>query len=125
MTKKPKRGTLGTRSKSDKIAKPQKENNVISKMKQLLGTRKIRISSHANQRMSQRKVLYFEVLQALSSGRHDPKRDRFNMEFNSWDYSIEGKTIDSRELRIGIAFELDSNTGERLLVLTVIDPKQK
>jgi hypothetical protein len=69
MTKKPKRGTLSTRGNSDKVTKPPKEKNVIIKMKQLLGARKIRMSSHANQRMSERNVLYFEVLQALSSGK--------------------------------------------------------
>jgi hypothetical protein len=125
MTKKHKHGTLSTVGFFAKETKHLKENNVIGKMKQLLGARKIRMSSHANQRMGERNILYFEVLQSLSSGKHDPKRDRFNREFNSWDYSIEGKTVDNRELRIGICFEVDEKTGERLLILTVIDPKQK
>lgn len=91
-------------------------------MKSLLGLNKVRFSGHANDRMGQRNVIDYEVRQALSSGKHDPSRDRFSAEFESWEYSIDGKTQDDRLLRIGISFETDRNSGERLLVVTVIEP---
>lgn len=122
MTKKPRSGTLSTRGSSDKKIKPSKETNVIRKMKSLLGLNKVRFSGHANERMGQRNVIDYEIRQALSNGRHDASRDRFSSQFKSWEYSIDGKTQDDRLLRIGISFETDQNNGERLLVVTVIEP---
>jgi len=82
---------------------------------------KIRIHPHANQRMNERSIIYFEVLQALAKAKHRPSKDRFSDEHQSWEYSLEGKTIDYKVLRIGIAYEKDEKTNERLLVITVID----
>lgn len=122
MTKKPTDGTLSTKASSDRKMKPSKEIDLIIKMKSLLGMNKVRFSSHANERMGQRNVIDYEVRQALSNGRHDASRDRFNVYFESWEYSIDGKTQDERLLRIGISFETDPSSGERLLVVTVIEP---
>lgn len=120
MTKKPRGGTLGTRGRSDKRCRPQKEANVVVKMKSLLMLNKVRFSGHARQRMVERNVIYFEIIQALNKGKHEPKRDRFNDELASWEYSIEGATVDRRLLRIGLSFEVGEN-GERIVVITVID----
>lgn len=126
MTKKPKGGTLSTRASSDKRTdsngRKAKEVNVLGKMKELLGVNKVRFHSHANKRMGERNVLDYEVRQALSNGRHDPARDRYSLEHESWEYSIEGKTLDKRQLRIGISFEIVQGSSERLLVITVIEP---
>lgn len=125
MTKKPKYGTLSTIGPADKQGKASKEADVLGKMKFLLGLNKIRISVHANARMGERGIIYFEVLQALSSGRHNPKRDRFSYEFQSWEYSFEGMTRDDRKLRIGISFEKVEKRNEILVVITVIDLKEE
>ena len=125
MTKKIGRGTLSTRRTVDNRSKGTvplpKEVNVLKKMLHLHGLGKVRIHPHANQRMGERNVIYFEVLQALSKARHQASKDRFNYDYQSWEYSLEGKTLDSRSLRIGVAFEKDPNSNERLLVITVID----
>lgn len=123
MAKKFKRGTLSTRASADKKTKPAKESNVVGKIKILLGSRKLRISGHANERMGERGVIYFEILQALSSGKHDPGRDRYSSTYKSWEYSIEGKTNDQRVLRIGISFEVVKPSDELIVVVTVVDPK--
>ena len=90
-------------------------------MKGLLGKNKVRYHSHANQRMSERSILVYEVLQALNAGKHVPSKDRYSYEHGTWEYCFEGKTIDKRLLRIGVSFEVVEKTGERLLVITVID----
>ena len=123
MTKKHKYGTISTIADADKMRYLKKEKDLIRKMKTLLGVNKLRISPHCSKRMNERNILYYEILQALSNGRHDPKRDRFNSAFKSWDYSIKGQTIDGRDLRIGITFEYVSYDSEVILVLTVIDPE--
>lgn len=123
MTKKPKSGTLGTRGAADKKgSKSAKDTDVVARMIGLLGLNRVRIHPHANQRMSARNVIYYEVLQALSVGKHVPSKDRFSVDHNSWEYCIEGKTLDKRLLRLGISFEMDNKTQDRLLVITVIDP---
>lgn len=120
MTKKSQNGTLSTSSYSDRKKSPSKEENVLKKMKELLGLNKIRFSPHANSRMGERNIIDYEIRQALSAGKHDVRRDRYSIKWQSWEYSIEGKTIDERHLRVGISFEI-SNTGERILIITVID----
>ena len=120
MTKKPKSGTLSTIGSSDK--RVPKEDNVLSKMKELLGKNRIRFLFHANKRMAERNVIDYEVRQALNNGHLNQARDRYSKENESWNYSVEGKTIDGRLLRIGVGFETIEKTGERLLIVTVIDP---
>lgn len=123
MTNKIRHGTLSTKGSSDKknVSQASKDANVTAKMKELLGRNLVRIHPHANDRMGTRGVIYFEVLQALSNARHEPRRDRFSETHSSWEYSFNGSTIDDRELRIGVAFEVDQKSKERLLVVTVID----
>lgn len=122
MTKNRNSGTLSTRKSSDKkvSVKPPKEKQVISKAKALLG--KVRYHPHANERMGQPNIVIYEVLQALWAGIHVPEQDRYSVEHESWQYSIEGITKDKRLLRIGVSFEVDPSTKERLLVITVIEP---
>ena len=107
MTKKTNSGTLSTIKSADKkkATTAPKEANVAKKMKELLGINKIRFSGHANKRVGERNVIDYEVRQALNSGKHDPSKDRYSANWNNWEYSIEGKTLDERHLRIGISFE--------------------
>lgn len=127
MTKKSISGTLSTKAHTDKknIAKPSKEAAVLKKAMSLHGAGKLRIHPHANERMGQRNIIEYELLQALSSARHIPAKDRFSSEHGSWEYCLQGKTLDGRPLRMGVTFEKDSKTNEYLLVITVIDITRK
>lgn len=121
MTKKPRSGTLSTRTNADKKAE-DKNPDVLGEVSRLVGANKVRILGHANERMAERNVIYFELLQALMAAKRDTARDRYSTEHESWQYSLEGKTKDDRLLRIGVSFETVKGTNERLLVVTVIDP---
>lgn len=112
MTKKSPHGTISTKAKVD---------NIIYKVQTLLKAGKLRLSSHANQRMYERNVIYYELLQALTKCKHEAGKDRFSIEHDDWQYSLVGRTLDDRQLRIGVSFETDENTGETLLIVTVID----
>lgn len=125
MAKKLKSGTLSTKRSAVKSLRQNKDQTVSTKMKQLLGLHKLRFHPHANKRMGERKVLYYEVLQALGTSRHEPNKDRYSQEHESWEYSFFGNTIDKRRLRIGVTFEIDIKSEERLLVITVIDPDKE
>lgn len=119
MTKRSPHGTLSTRGNADK----KKERDVLGKARELIGKKRYHFHPHANERMGQRGVIFYEVLQVLGSGVHRPAKDRFSRTHETWEYSIEGKTLDKRSLVVGISFENDKS-GERLLVITVIDPKK-
>ncbi len=125
MAKKVESGTLSTKASADKATRAPKETGALTKMKHLLGLNRVRVHSHANTRMGERKVIYFEVLQALGKSSHEPKRDRYSEVHASWEYSFIGTTLDKRRLRIGIAFEFDQKSNERLLIITVIDPDKE
>lgn len=76
-------------------------------------------SSHANERMLERKILKPDVEQILLKGYHESKKDQFNLAMNSWDYSVRGKSIDGKNLRIIIAL-----IKPNVLVVTAIDLDQ-
>lgn len=65
--------------------------------------------------MAKRKTKRQEVKQVLKSGHHEKNKDQFDEEFLDWNYSIKGKTIDKRNLRVIISFE------KSMLIITVID----
>ena len=71
---------------------------------------------HALQRIKEREVTFLEVRQVLRTGFHEKRKDAFKEEHNSWNYSVRGKTIDKRNLRIVVSFDEDD-----MLVITVID----
>jgi len=67
--------------------------------------------------MGQRKVTRPEVRQVLENGHHEPRKDKFDEEYETWNYVIEGKTVDKREIRVAVAFE----DSDGFVVITVID----
>ncbi len=71
--------------------------------------------------MNERNVIDYEVRQTLSNGKHSASRDRYSKEHSSWEYCIEGKTLDARHIRVGIGFEVNLKNDELLLIVTVID----
>ena len=56
-----------------------------------------------------------DITHVLLNGERDPVRDEFKEEFQSWNYAVRGKTIDSRSIRIAVTF--DEN---EMLIVTVI-----
>lgn len=101
------------------MKRPQKENSILLIASAAVDEGRILYSSHANLRLKERAIIKPEVEFVLSHGRHEARKDRFNTEFDSWDYSIRGRTLDGRNLRIIVAL-LKPN----LLVITAIDLDQ-
>ncbi len=77
---------------------------------------RIRYSHHANVRMKERQIIKPEVEFVLKGGHHEARKDQFKEEHSAWDYSIRGRTLDNRNLRIVVAFE-----APNVLVVTAID----
>ncbi len=75
-----------------------------------------RYVDHALERIQQRKVSFYEIRYVLRNGYHEKRKDVFKEEHKAWNYSVRGKTLDQRSLRIALTFD-DNN----MLVITVID----
>jgi hypothetical protein len=101
------------------VSRPAKISNVLSKVRDCLEVGKYRYVGHANQRLQERSVTRLEVKQALKKGYHEKRKDEFKEEHYVWNYSIRGKTIDGRELRVALSFDKSG-----MLVVTVIDLKK-
>lgn len=96
--------------------RPPKISNVKKSVTDALELGKYRYVGHANERLQQRQVTRLEVKQALKHGHHEKRKDEFKQEHGSWNYSIRGKTVDKRNLRIAVSFDKSN-----MLVITVID----
>lgn len=70
---------------------------------------------HAIERRLQRSISVNDIVHVLTTGWHEAKKDRYQEAYFAWNYSIRGKTIDNRSLRIVVSF--DENA---MLVITVI-----
>lgn len=102
------------------FSKPEKEPNLLQKIKDAINSGQYRDAVHATERSIEREITRPEYLYVLKNGRHEKSKDKFKQEYNSWNYAIRGKTLDERELRVVISFEENG-----LLVITVIDLELK
>jgi RNA-splicing ligase RtcB len=96
-----------------------KIKDLLKEVYKKMETGNYRYAGHASERLQQRSVTRFEVKQVLKNGYHEKRKDSFNEEHNYWNYSIRGKTIDQRSLRIVVSFD-DNN----MLIITFIDLKK-
>ena len=53
----------------------------------------------------------------LRNGYHEKRKDKYEELYKAWSYSIRGKTVDNRRLRIVVSF--DKETG--MLIITAIN----
>lgn len=98
-----------------KVGKRPKNLDLIRHVRELVEKGSLRYSAHAEERMAQRWIIKPEVEFILRKGYHNQMKDKFNEDYDSWDYAIEGKTIDNRKLRIIIAL-----VEPNILVVTAI-----
>ena len=98
------------------MSRPPKKNSVVAIVRECLMSGKYRYVGHASQRLQQRDVTRLEVKQALKDGHHEKRKDEFKEEHGSWNYSIRGKTIDKKSLRVVVTFNKSN-----MLIVTVID----
>jgi hypothetical protein len=72
------------------------------------------------ERRREREITLMEIKTVIGNGWHEKARDRYEEEHSAWSYSVRGKTVDRRSLRVVISFEADAR-GELLLLVTAID----
>lgn len=77
---------------------------------------------HALLRQEERQITDPEVGQIILGGFHEKSKDEYKENLKEWNYALRGRTIDGRDLRIAVAFEL-SELEETLLIVTAIEIK--
>jgi len=61
------------------------------------------------------------VRQILSAGWWEPEYDERNEKYKTWNYALEGYTVDNRHLRAAVAFDSE----DEAIVVTVVDPEAR
>ena len=97
------------------MVRPPKISNLMSRISECLDAGHYRYLEHAEKRIQQRKVSRLEVKQVLRSGHHEKSKDVFREEYGNWCYSVKGRTVDKRVLRIAVTFD-----EKEMLIVTVI-----
>lgn len=97
------------------MSKP-KDPGLLKAIREKLVSGGLRYSAHANQRMMERCIVRPEVEYVLKTGHHNKRKDKYNERHHDWDYAVEGKTVDGRNLRIIVAI-----ISRDFLVVTAID----
>lgn len=97
--------------------RPTKNPNILAIARQAVAAGNYTPVDHAKLRLDEREVTVQEMEQVITNGHHEKNKDEYKPEHRSWNYSIRGKTVDKKELRVAVS--LDRDTG--LLIITVID----
>ena len=75
------------------------------------------VSEHAWRRSMDREISLPDAKHVLLNGFHESKKDQWSTQFNTWKYSIKGKTFNGTKARIVVAVD---NSQEELVVLITI-----
>jgi len=105
---------VGTPKRPDKIP------NLLDAIREAIEDGRLREAFHAVERKAERRITRQEYQHVLRNGYHEKKKDEFKPEYNAWSYAVRGKTLDERDLRVVVSFELDDDQ-ELLLIVTVIE----
>lgn len=98
------------------MARVKKIENVVVLAKNLMLMGAYVISNHAKLRQGERRLTIGDIKNIIETGYHEKRKDEYKEEFSDWNYAVRGKTLDSEEARICIAF-----AEEKLfVVITVI-----
>ncbi len=96
--------------------RPTKINNLIAVVGKCLDEGRYLDTRHATERQEERSITRPELLKVLRTGFHEKKKDQFKEEYQAWNYAIRGKTVDERNLRVIVSFDLNG-----MLIISAID----
>lgn len=84
------------------MERPSKIIDVLKKARECVDTGCYYDTSYALLRKKQRQTSLTHVLYVLRHGYHEKQKDQYKLEHGDWTYSIRGKTIDEKEIRVAI-----------------------
>lgn len=96
--------------------RPDKHNNPLEKARKCLKSGRFYDTRHAVDQKIARSITLSEVRMIVENGYWEKRQDEYKPQYKAWNYSIRGRTLDGRDLRIIISFE-----NQSLLLITAID----
>ncbi|MGE0174658.1 MAG: DUF4258 domain-containing protein [Oligoflexales bacterium] len=94
---------------------PGKIPNILTLIRERASTGDFVVLPHAATRRQQRNISIPDITFILIHGEREPNKDEYKHDFQSWNYAIKGKTVDSKAVRIAVTFDEDE-----MLIVTVI-----
>lgn len=101
------------------MGRPSKLLNLLRAIAACIDGGRYLDTRHARERQVERHILRSDLLYVLLHGYHEKRKDKFEEHFNAWNYSIRGKTVDRRELRVIVALDASG-----MLIITAIELKR-
>lgn len=99
------------------MKKPAKLDNVLELAKKCIDAGNYLPTFHAECRQLERNITLLDALYVIKHGYREPKHDQYKVEWQSWNYALQGTTLQNETVRVIISF--DETT--RLLIITVIN----
>jgi hypothetical protein len=93
-----------------------KIGNLLAVVRAAVETGEYRDTTHSLVRQSGRAITGPEMEYVLKTGYHESSKDTFEEAYDEWNYAIRGRTLDKRDLRIVVSFDMDG-----MLIITAID----
>ena len=81
------------------------KDDVLRRVHGAVETGQYRILPHARQRRTERDVSAPDIENALETGHHVPRRDRYDEPSADGGYCFEGSAVDGERLRVVVAFQ--------------------
>jgi hypothetical protein len=98
------------------VSRPGKHPDLISEIRACVDESRYFDTRHAAERQSQRQITRPGILFVLKYGHHEKAEDKFDEAFKALNYSVRGRTVDRRELRIIVSFDQSG-----MLIITAIE----
>ena len=96
-----------------------KKTNVLEIVRQCFALGRYVYSKHALIRQKERGISDGDVRCAALNGWHEKKKDAWDIQYESWNYSIRGSSLDGERLRIPV--NLDEFDSLGTIIITVIN----
>lgn len=102
-----------------KKKRPEKIQDLLALIRSCLETGRYRETVHAVYRKQQRKILLPEILDVLHNGHHEKRKDKFDEQYDEWNYAIHGNTATGDDIRVIVSFDRERD----LLIITAFYTK--
>jgi hypothetical protein len=76
---------------------------------------KYRLTKHAAEEQAKDNIDLQDTLQVLKTGYHEHEKTIFDIKFQVWKYAIRGRSEDSKDIRVIIAF------SNEMMIVTVME----
>lgn len=94
---------------SDKVKNPLQQIRIC------LRSGRYQFTKHALERTTERDISIPDIMHVLRKGSHEKAKDCWDTNYDTWNYSIRGRTLEDQLIRVIVSF---NEMG--LLIITVI-----